>query len=150
MWNCSNAIRFGITANVISTQLKTYGVQAALCGIGYPERFKSSADVGAYFGLTPRQFQSGQVDYQTGISKRGDPMVRCHLVGAATVLLTHTKKWCPLKAWGVRLAKKQGMSKARVAVARKLAILMHRMWIDGKDFRWEAVSKKELEGLVLS
>lgn len=121
-----------------------------MTAVDYPERFKSSADVGAYFGLTPRQFQSGQVDYQTGISKRGDPMVRCHLVQAATVLLTATKKWCPLKAWGVRLAKKQGMAKARIAVARKLAILLHRMWLDGKDFRWESVPKKELEGLALS
>ena len=121
-----------------------------MTAVDYPERFKSSADVGAYFGLTPRQFQSGQVDYQTGISKRGDPMVRRHLVTAATVLLTGTKKWCPLKAWGIKLAKKQGMAKARVAVARKLAILMHRMWIEGKDFRWESVSKTELEGLVLS
>jgi transposase len=121
-----------------------------MTAVDYPERFKSSADVGAYFGLTPRQFQSGQVDYQTGISKRGDPMVRRHLVTAATVLLTGTKKWCPLKAWGIKLAKKQGMAKARVAVARKLAILMHRMWIEGKDFRWESVSKTELEGLALS
>ena len=89
-------------------------------------------------------------DYQTGISKRGDPMVRRHLVNAANALLMHTQKWCPLEAWGVKLAKRQGMSKARVAVARKLAILMHRMWIDGKDFRWESVPKKELEGLALS
>lgn len=87
---------------------------AFMTAVDYPERFKSSADVGAYFGLTPRQFQSGQVDYQTGISKRGDPMVRRYLVGAATVLLTGTKKWCPLKAWGIRLAKKQGIARARV------------------------------------
>lgn len=119
-----------------------------MTAVDYPERFKSSADVGAYFGLTPRQFQSGQVDYQTGISKRGDPMVRTHLVTAATVLLTGTKKWCPLKAWGVKLAKKQGMRKAQVAVARKLAVLMHRMWIDSKDFRWESVPETELEGLA--
>jgi transposase len=121
-----------------------------MTAVDYPERFKSSADVGAYFGLTPRQFQSGQTDYQTGISKRGDPMVRRYLVNAATALLTHTQKWCPLKAWGVKLAQRQGMSKARVAVARKLAMLMHRMWIDGKDFRWDSVAKKELEGLALS
>ncbi len=121
-----------------------------MTAVDYPERFKNAADVGAYFGLTPRQFQSGQTDYQTGISKRGDPMVRRHLVNAANALLMHTQKWCPLKAWGVKLAKKQGMSKARVAVARKLAILMHRMWLDGKDFRWESVPKKELEGLALS
>jgi len=119
-----------------------------MTAVDYPERFKSSADVGAYFGLTPRQFQSGQTDYQTGISKRGDPMVRRHLVTAATVLLTHTSKWCPLKAWGVKLAKKQGFSKARVAVARKLAILMHRMWLSGRNFQWQAMDEKALEGLA--
>lgn len=116
-----------------------------MTAVDYPERFKSSTDVGAYFGLTPRQFQSGQTDYQTGISKRGDPMVRKHLVIAATVLLTHTGKWCPLKAWGVKLAKKHGFSKARVAVARKLAILMHRMWLGKQDFQWKLMSEKELE-----
>lgn len=119
-----------------------------MTAVDYPERFKSSGDVGAYFGLTPRQFQSGQVDFKTGISKRGDPMVRKHLVNAATVLLMHSKKWCPLKAWGVKLAKKQGLARARVAVARKLAILMHRMWIEGKDFRWESMPQKVLEGIA--
>lgn len=116
--------------------------------VDYPERFKKSADVGAYFGLTPKQFQSGQTDYTLGISKRGDNMVRQHLVQAATALLMHSKKWCPLKAWGVRLAQKQGFSKARVAVARKLAILMHKMWLSGQDFQWQTVPRKELEGLI--
>jgi len=118
--------------------------------VDYPERFKKSADVGAYFGLTPRQYQSGETDRMVGISKRGDPMVRQHLVTAATVLLMSTKKWCPLKAWGVKLAKKHGISKARVAVARKLAILMHRMWINKQDFQWKTMSAKELEGVALS
>ena len=113
----------------------------------YPERFKKSADVGAYFGLTPRQFQSGEVDYTTGISKRGDPMVRKHLVQAATSLLITSKKWSPLKAWGVRLAKRQGFSRAKVAVARKLAILMHKMWLNQQDFQWEKIPLKEIERL---
>jgi len=118
--------------------------------VDYPERFKKSSDVGAYFGLTPRQYQSGETNHIIGISKRGDPMVRRHLVQAATVLLMHNKRWCPLKAWGVKLAKKHGISKARVAVARKLAIVMHRMWINAEDFKWQAVAKEELEGLQLS
>jgi transposase len=75
-------------------------------------------------------------------------MVRRHLVIAATALLLHNKKWCPLKAWGVRLARRQGFAKARVAVARKLAIILHRMWINGEDFQWKSMSAKELEGLA--
>ena len=118
--------------------------------IDYPERFKRGEDVGAYFGLTPRQFQSGQTDYMVGISKRGDAMVRHHLVTAATVLMTATKSWCPLKAWGIRVAKRQGFSKARVAVARKLAVVLYRMWINGQDFEWKSVPKEELEGLATS
>jgi transposase len=121
-----------------------------MSAVDYPERFKKAEDVGAYFGLTPRQFQSGQMDYMTGISKRGDRMVRHHLVIAATVIMTATKTWCPLKAWGIRIAKKHGFSKARVAVARKLAIILHKMWINGKDFEWKSVPKEELEGLALS
>jgi transposase len=118
--------------------------------VDYPERFRKAEDVGAYFGLTPRQFQSGQTDYMVGISKRGDRMVRHHLVTAATVLMTATKTWCPLKAWGMKIAKRQGFSKARVAVARKLAIILHKMWVNGRDFEWKAVPKEELEGLTLS
>lgn len=118
-----------------------------MCAVDYPERFKKSEDVGAYFGLTPRQFQSGETDYMTGISKRGDKMVRHHLVIAATVMLSASRKWHPLKAWGVRVAKRQGFNKARIAVARKLAIVLHRMWINGQDFQWKAVPKDELKEL---
>lgn len=118
--------------------------------VDYPERFRRGEDVGAYFGLTPRQFQSGEVDFIKGISKRGDRMVRHHLVTAATVLMTATKGWCPLKAWGVRLAKRQGFSKARVAVARKLAVILYRMWVTERDFKWEDLKQEELEELALS
>ena len=118
--------------------------------VDYPERFRKGEDVGAYFGLTPRQFQSGETNFMTGISKRGDDMVRHHLVNAATVLLTATKTWCPLKAWGIRVAKRQGFSKARVAVARKLAIILHKMWINQRDFEWKTVPKEELEALQAS
>jgi transposase len=83
-----------------------------------PKRFKNASDVGAYFGLTSKQYQSGETDIRGSTSLRGDTMTRTHLVNAATAILTHTKKWCPLKAWGMKIAKRHGFSKARVAVAR--------------------------------
>lgn len=101
-----------------------------------PTRFRNSRNVGAYFGLTPKRYQSGEVDNQGRITKWGDTLVRSYLYEAANVLLLRTKKWSALKAWGVRLAKRSGMSKARVAVARKLAVIMHRMLITGEAFRW--------------
>jgi transposase len=104
-----------------------------------PRRFKNASDVGAYFGLTPQQYQSGETDIMGAASRRGDVMTRCHLVQAATSLLAGTKKWCALKAWGVKLAKKHGFSKARVAVARKLSIILCRMWIREQDFCWSTV-----------
>ena len=118
------------------------------CAIDQPERFKKSSDVAAYFGLTPRQYQSGDMNYTTGISKRGDPSVRRALVTAATVLLTSTTTWCSLKAWGVRLAKRIGMSKARVAVARKLAIIMHKMWVKNDRWRPKQITPKDRQELM--
>lgn len=115
--------------------------------IDYPERFAKSADVAAYFGLTPRQYQSGESSYTTGISKRGDHATRRALVQAATVLLLHTNEWNTLKAWGVKLAKRIGFSKARIAVARKLAIIMHRMWMNQDKFRSKAIERTELATL---
>ena len=101
-----------------------------------PKRFKTASDVGAYFGLTPQQYQSGETDIRGNTSRRGDIMTRCHLVQAATTLLASTKKWCALKAWGMKLAKKHGFSKARVAVARKLSIILCKMWLREQDFCW--------------
>lgn len=115
--------------------------------IDEPTRFKKSSDVAAYFGLTPRQFQSGEVDYRGGISRRGDPATRKALVNAATVLLCQTQHWCSLKAWGIRLAKRIGLSKARVAVARKLAIIMHKIWINNDRFRPKAVPRDQRQEL---
>lgn len=116
-----------------------------------PTRFKKSTDVAAYFGLTPKQFQSGDKDFMGGISRRGDPATRRALVNAATVLLCQSQHWCSLKAWGIRLAKRIGLSKARVAVARKLAIIMHKIWINNDRFRPKAVprdQRQELRQLV--
>jgi hypothetical protein len=82
--------------------------------------------------------------------KRGDRIVRHHLVTAATVLMAATKKWCPLKTWAIKIAKKQRFSKARVAVAPKLAIILHRMWINQQDFPWTSVPPEELEAAQAS
>ena len=109
----------------------------AFCAaIDDPSRFRRSRSVGAYFGLTPRRHASGEVDWTGRISKCGDAMVRTYLFEAAGVLMTRVPHWCRLKAWGLRLAKRIGFKKARVAVARKLAVILHRMWRDGTDFIW--------------
>ena len=101
-----------------------------------PARFARSRSVGAYVGLTSRRHASGEVDWTGRISKCGDAMLRSYLFEAAGVLLTRVPKWSALEAWGTRLAKRNGFSKAKVAVARKLAVILHRMWIDGTEFNW--------------
>src|ERR1700688_4363743 len=106
-----------------------------------PARFARSRSVGAYVGLTSRRHASGEVDWTGRISKCGDAMLRSYLFEAAGVLLTRVPKWSAVKAWGVRLAKRNGLRKAKVAVARKLAVILHRMWIDGTEFNW---STKEI------
>jgi transposase len=108
-----------------------------------PQRFQKSSDVAAYFGLTPRQFQSGETNFMGAISRRGDPATRRVLVIAATVLLSGTLEWNSLKAWGVRLAKRIGFSKARIAVARKLAMIMHKIWVNNDRFRPKNLSAQE-------
>jgi transposase len=104
-----------------------------------PTRFKSSRTVAAHFGLTPRRYQSGETDNPGHISRAGDRDVRCALYTAAHALVTRTEKWSSLKAWGVRLAKTRGHRRAVIAVARKLAVILHKMWINGTDFRWGSV-----------
>jgi len=106
--------------------------------IDEPSRFKRSRSVGAYFGMTPRRHASGEVDWSGRISKCGDGMVRTYLFEAAGVLLTRVSQWCKLKAWGHRLWKRIGFKKAKIAVARKLAVILHRMWRDGTDFQWSS------------
>jgi transposase len=110
-------------------------------GVDMPGRFAKSKTVGAHFGLTPRKFSSGEIDYQGRISKCGDAMVRSALYEAANVMLTRCTRWSALKAWAARIAKKAGAKRARVALARKLAVIMHRMWIDGTDFQWGEQTK---------
>jgi len=106
--------------------------------IDEPTRFRRSRSVGAYFGLTPRRHASGEVDWSGRISKCGDRMVRSYLFEAAGVLLTRVPHWCRLKAWGLSLVKRIGFKKAKIAVARKLAVILHRMWRDGTDFIWSS------------
>ncbi|HEY4987139.1 MAG TPA: IS110 family transposase [Bradyrhizobium sp.] len=106
-----------------------------------PGRFKSSKQVGAHFGLTPKKYQSGETDYTGRISKIGDSSVRTALYEAAHVILTKPVKGCSaLKGWATRIARRAGMSKAKVALARKLAVIMHRMLVDGKPFIAAAVA----------
>src|SRR4029077_13520875 len=99
-------------------------------------RFRRSRSVGAYVGLTTRRFASGEIDWKGRISKCGDKMLRSYLYEAANVLLTRVAKWSALKALGIRLAKRSGLRKAKVAVARKLAVILHRMWVDGTAQGW--------------
>ena len=106
-----------------------------------PARFARSRSVGAYVGLTCRRHASGEVDWSGRISKCGDAMLRSYLFEAAGVLLTRVPKWSAVKACGVKLVKRNGLRKAKVAVARKLAVILHRMWINGTEFNW---SKKEI------
>jgi transposase len=113
------------------------GVIVALtyaAGIDDPARFRSSKATGAHFGLTPRKYQSGETDVTGRISKIGDASVRTALYEAANVILTRPVKGSSLKSWAMRLAKRAGMRKAKVALARKLAVVLHRMLTDGTEF----------------
>jgi transposase len=106
--------------------------------IDRPERFRRSADVGVHLGLTPRQYQSGEIDRRGRITRCGDTFTRTVLFAAANVMLSRTMQWTALKAWGTRLAARSSLKKAKVAVARKLAVIMHWMWRDETPFRWTA------------
>lgn len=101
-----------------------------------PLRFTRSRTVGAHFGLTPKHIQSGtSIDYEGRITKRGDINVREALCEAAACLLLRSRKWSALRAWGLWIVKRRSMMCAIVAVVRKLAIILHRMWIDRTDFK---------------
>lgn len=107
-------------------------------GVDQPERFRNARTVGAHFGLTPRRHQSGELDWSGRISRAGDAAVRRALYQAANVLLHHSKRWCALKSWAVRLAKRRGLAKAKVALARKLAVVLHKLWTADEDYRLKA------------
>jgi transposase len=101
-----------------------------------PGRFKRSRDVGAPFGLTPKRYQSGEVDRSGHISKTGDAQVRTALFEAAHVMLLRVQRFSGLKAWALRVGRTRGLKRAKVALARKLAVVLHRLWADGTEFRW--------------
>ena len=101
-----------------------------------PNRIKKSRNAGPLFGLTPKRYQSGETDVTGGISRVGDAMVRTALYEAANVLLSRVTRFSALKRWGLQVAKRRGLKRAKVAVARKLAVILHRMWLDGTAFRW--------------
>jgi transposase len=106
-----------------------------VAAIDDPTRFKSSKGVGAHFGLTPKKHQSGEKDVTGRISKLGDGSVRAALYQSAHIILTMPVKGSGLKSWAAKLARRAGMKKAKVALARKLAVVLHRMWIDNSPFR---------------
>jgi transposase len=108
-----------------------------------PTRFAKSSLVGAHFGLTPRRYASGETDRSGAITRCGDRMVRSLLCEAANVLLTRVQRWSWLKRWGVEVARRRGKMRAQVAVARRLAVIMHRMWIEGVPFLWTRAAADE-------
>lgn len=112
-----------------------------------PGRFRSSKTVGAHFGLTPRRYKSGETDITGAISRVGDGMVRTALYEAAQVMLTRSQKFSTLKRWAMEVARRRGMKRAMVALARKLATVLHRMWLDGTDFRF---GKQEVQATAIA
>jgi len=104
--------------------------------VDVPARFRKSKAVAAVFGLTPAKYQSGEKDRTGAISRCGDEMMRIMLYEAAQSMLVRTAKWSWLKAWAMKIARHRGMKKAIVALARRLAVIMHRVWVDGTAFRW--------------
>jgi transposase len=97
-------------------------------------RFRSSRRVGAHFGLTPKKYQSGETDYTGRISKVGDAGVRTALYEAANIILTRPTRGSDLKTWALGVARRAGMRKAKVALARKLSVVLHRMLRDQTEF----------------
>jgi len=114
-----------------------------ISGIDDPTRFKSSKSVGPHFGITPKKYQSGETDITGRISKIGDASVRTALYQAAHIILTKPVKGGALKSWAARIAKRAGMQKAKVALARKLAVILHRMLVDGKPFDFAAAAARQ-------
>ena len=101
-----------------------------------PNRITKSKAAGALFGLTPRKYQSGEKDVTSGITRAGDEMVRTALYEAANVLLARITRFSKLKRWAMEVAKRRGSKRAKVALARKIAVILHRMWVDGSTYRW--------------
>ena len=131
-----------VQACPISRRMMTAPGVGALVAITYksavddPHRFAKSKSVGAHFGMTPKKYQSGETDVTGRISRVGDVAVRTALYQAAHIILSGATPNSSLKRWALQLAKRRGLQRAKIACARKLAIILHRMWIDETDFRW--------------
>jgi transposase len=104
--------------------------------VDVPARFRKSKSVGAVFGLTASRDQSGERDRPGAISRCGDEMMRTTLYEAAQIVLMHSARWSWLKAWAMKIARHRGRKKTIVALARRLAVIMHRIWVDGTEFKW--------------
>ena len=115
--------------------------------ISDPKRFKNSRSVGAYVGMTPRQYSSGETERQGSITKAGPSELRSLLSDAAMSMMYASKKWSRLKLFGLKIKKKNGHKKSVVALGRKLAVVLHRMWTEGKPFEAGEVCQKELDRL---
>jgi transposase len=132
-----------VREDAVCRRLMTVPGVGALVAINFasavddPARFRRSRSLGAHFGLTPKRYQSGETDVTGGISKAGDGMVRAALYEAAHAMLTRTGRFSTLKRWALEVAKRRGMKRAKVALARKLSSLLHRLWVDGSEFRFE-------------
>jgi transposase len=104
--------------------------------VDVPTRFRKSKAVGAVFGPTCSKYQSGEINRTGAISRCGDDMMRVMLYEAAQSMLVRSTRWSWLKAWAIQIARRRGMKKAIVALARRLAVILHRIWVDGTEFRW--------------
>jgi transposase len=138
-----------VRADAVCRRLMTVPGVGALVAVTFtaavddPQRFAKSKAVGAHFGLTPKKYQSGQTDVTGAISKVGDALVRTALYEAAHIMLTRAVRFSALKRWAMDVARRRGMKRAKVALARKLAVVLHAMWRDGTAFRWGKASEAQ-------
>ena len=115
-------------------------VLAFVSTIKDPDRFSRSRAVGAHLGLTPRRYQSGEIDRSGRMSGCGDALARTLMYEAAIVILHRVKRALHLKDWALAIAERAGPGKARVALARKLSVILHSVWRSGEPFRWEPMA----------
>jgi transposase len=127
--------------DVVCRRLMTVPGVGAVVALSYvaavddPTRFAKSKALGPALGLTPSRYQSGETDRPGAITKAGDTRARVALFEAAHVMMTRVAAWFPLKAWAMRVAARRGAKRAKVALARRLAVILHRIWVDGTEFQ---------------
>jgi transposase len=141
-------VRAAARADTVCRRLMTVPGVGPVVALAYrsaiddPDRFARSALVGAHLGLTPRLYASGEVERRGAISKCGDAMARSYLFEAANVVVTRLRRRCALKTWAQRSVKRIGAKRAKTALARKLAVVLHRIWADGSTFDWTRTTKR--------